>query len=392
MRRSILAVAAAVLACSSPALLTTAEAAPRLTVTSSAGEGAVAAPDGPTTLQVKGTGFQSLPNGFGGVYLMFGWVDDPGGGSWKPSRGGKSGANLLYVPDTEAKNNQGYQRFIAFPGSSTKDAANGGEVGADGRIALTMVIPGPQFTAQDRAGNTKQVDCLKVQCGLITIGAHGVVNASNESFTPISFGKSKGSADAPRAGASPSAPAQGAAVQGAAGSASAAPTGAGGSSAPAAPATVGLSQATVQAGRVLGFTGQGFNAGEQVVATVGSGLAGVGPLTAGRFGEVAGAITLPTDMRAGTHIITLTAAGSGKVAEATLSVMADPATVSEAAVEAQPASDAWKWATVAVAAVAALILVMIVASLVAAISRRGRAKRRGMVRVRRGGHGVGGGQ
>lgn len=396
MRRAVPILVVAVLACIAPVFDVTAQAAPRLSISSSAGSGAVASPDGPTTLQVSGSGFQSLPNAFGGIYMMFGWVDDPSGGSWKPSRGGKTGAELLYVPDTEAKDNQGYQRFIAFPGSSTKDAANGGEIASDGSIALSMVIPGPQFTAQDRSGNTKQVDCLTVQCGIITIGAHGVVNASNESFTPISFGKAQAAAAAsqPQKGQASGADASAAegtkrpSAQPSAAASSAAP----GAKAAEVPATLGLSQATVQAGRVLGFTGQGFDAGEQVVATVGAGLAGVGPLTAGRFGEVAGAITLPSDMRAGSHIITLSAAGSGKVAEATLSVLADPSSLSSEATQVDQASGIWKWATLAVALAAALVLVLIISSLVAAIARRGKGRRTGMVRVRRAGPGVGAAQ
>lgn len=354
-----------------------ASAAPRLTATSSLGSG-IASPTGATTFTVKGSGFQSLKGGFGGIYLMFGWVSDPGSGSWRPSQGGKTGVNLLYVPDSESKDNHGYQKFIAFPGSSTEDTANGGVISADGTISLELVVPGPRFTAQDRDGNRKEVDCLAVQCGIITIGAHGVVNASNESFTPISFG---GSAPQPssKADAGTGAPA---ATTDNAGQAAAAPV----ETAVAvsdAPASLGLSQTSIQAGRVLGFTGQGFAPGEQVVATVGAGLAGAGPMTAGRFGEVAGVIQLPADMRAGTHKVTLNAAGSGKVAEVTVAVMADPTVVSAAAEPVH--SEWWRWAAIAVGVVAVLLLVLIVSSLATAIARRRRARKQvgGTRRVRR---------
>lgn len=391
MRRLAAALALALAATASPLFDGPASAAPRLSISSSAGSGAVASPDGPTTLRITGKGFQSLANGFGGVYLMFGWVDDPTGGSWRPSRGGKTGSNLLYVPDSEAKDNQGHQRFIAFPGSSTKDAANGGEIAADGTISLSLVVPGPKFTAQDRSGKTTNVDCLQVQCGVITIGAHGVVNADNESFTPISFGKAKAatSAQSPEPRSTPAATAS-AAAQGAnqpaaqpsgTAPATAAPSAAA-SEAPVVPATLGLSQTTVQAGRVLGFTGQGFDAGEQVVATVGAGLAGVGPLTAGRFGEVAGALTLPADMRAGSHVVTLTAAGSGKTAEANLSVLADPASLTGDTAQVEPVSDAWRWASLAAGIAAALVLLLIVSSLITGILRR-KHRRAGQVRVKR---------
>ncbi|HMR49354.1 MAG TPA: hypothetical protein PKE40_07135 [Arachnia sp.] len=356
-----------------------AQAAPRVTATSSLGS-AIASPSGATTFSIKGSGFQSLKGGFGGIYLMFGWVSDPGGGSWRPSQGGKTGTDLLYVPDSESKDNRGYQKFVAFPGSSTEDTANGGVISADGTISLELVVPGPRFTAQDRDGNKKEVDCLSVQCGIITIGAHGVVNASNESFTPISFGAtssgSGGSSGTGTGGNAPAATTQSVDQAATATAESAVAVG-------DAPASLGLTQTSVQAGRVLGFTGQGFAPGEQVVATVGAGLAGAGPLTAGRFGEVAGAIQLPADMRAGTHKVILTAAGSGKRAETTVAVMADPTVVAGAAEPVH--SEWWRWAAIAVGVVAVLLLVLIVSSLATAIGRRRRARKRagGTTRSRR---------
>jgi hypothetical protein len=143
----------------------------------------VADPDYLTEVTATGTGFQSIPNGFGGIYVFFGWVD---GGSWAPSQGGSTGSDYRYVYDDEA-NPVGYQLFVSFPGSSTEYAANGGEVNADGTWSATMRIPGSSFESYDRDGNVTTVDCLQVTCGIITIGAHGVVNPSNESFTPISF-------------------------------------------------------------------------------------------------------------------------------------------------------------------------------------------------------------
>ena len=143
-------------------------------------------PDGPTTLDLTGSGFQSIQGGFGGIYVLFGWVSDPNGGSWKPSQGGKTGENYKYVPDDES-NPTGYDVFVAFPGSSTEAAANGGTIAADGTWHAKMTVPGAAFTSMDRAGNPSPVDCLSVQCGVITIGAHGVTNTSNETFTPVAF-------------------------------------------------------------------------------------------------------------------------------------------------------------------------------------------------------------
>ncbi|SDY82348.1 hypothetical protein [Herbiconiux ginsengi] len=143
----------------------------------------VADPDYLTDVTVTGSGFQSIPSGFGGIYVFFGWVD---GGAWAPSQGGATGSTYRYVYDDEA-NPVGYQVFVSFPGSSTEYAANGGEVSADGSWSASMKIPGASFESYDRNGDVTTVDCLAVQCGIITIGAHGVVNPSNESFTPISF-------------------------------------------------------------------------------------------------------------------------------------------------------------------------------------------------------------
>lgn len=142
--------------------------------------------EGESTLELSGTGFQSVQNGFGGIYVLFGWVDDPSGGGWRPSAGGATGTNYRYVYDDET-NPTGYQLFVTFPGSSTAYAANGGEIADNGSWKATIRIPGAKFTSYDRAQNEKQVDCTQVQCGIITIGAHGVTNANNESFTPVDF-------------------------------------------------------------------------------------------------------------------------------------------------------------------------------------------------------------
>jgi hypothetical protein len=145
---------------------------------------ATADPEFSTRLQLRGTGFQSVQNGFGGIYVFFGWVDQ----KWRPSQGGESGVDYVYVQDSEAKDNRGFQRFVSYPGDPTSYAANGGQLAADGSWSTTLIVPGPTFPARGRSGKVEQIDCRKVQCGIITIGGHGVVNANNETFTPVSFG------------------------------------------------------------------------------------------------------------------------------------------------------------------------------------------------------------
>ncbi|MFJ6540654.1 hypothetical protein ACIQMP_08400 [Streptomyces sp. NPDC091385] len=144
---------------------------------------ATADPEYATQLRLHGAGFQSVKNGFGGVYVLFGTVS----GTWRPSQGGTSGVDYVYVQDSETKDNHGYQRFVAFPGDPTAYAANGGTVRADGTWDATLVVPGAVFPAKGRDGAVRQIDCRKVRCGVITIGAHGVANPRNETFTPVDF-------------------------------------------------------------------------------------------------------------------------------------------------------------------------------------------------------------
>lgn len=322
--------------------------------------------DGQTALSVSGSGFQSIQGGFGGIYVLFGWVDDPTGGSWRPSNGGSTGLDYLYVPDTEAKDNQGYQRFVTFPGSGTAAAANGGEVAADGTWNLQMRVPGSTFEAIDRDGNVRTVDCREVTCGIITIGAHGVVNPSNETFTPVEFvsGSSSASTSDGQSDTAGEGDTAGKADEEASDQTAVA--------APSGPATIGLEQSTIIAGRVLTFTGTGFQPGEQVVAVLGAGETGAGPLIAGRFGEVGGALTLPGSLRTGTHVLQLVGAGSGQVAEATITVMADPAALTAAE---NAAGEGPSWPVLAVLIAAAVLLIVVISSLVTGIARRRRRRR-----------------
>ncbi|MDF2443542.1 MAG: hypothetical protein JWR01_1745, partial [Subtercola sp.] len=144
--------------------------------------GSTADPDYATSMTVSGSGFQSIQGGFGGIYVLFGWVDS----GWQPSTGGEVGRDYRYVPDSESKDNAGFQRFVAFPGSDTADAANA-VMDASGSWSTDFTVPGASFNSVDRTGAVSAVDCLKVQCGILTIGAHGVKNANNETFTPITF-------------------------------------------------------------------------------------------------------------------------------------------------------------------------------------------------------------
>ncbi|MFI8523867.1 hypothetical protein ACIGB8_05455 [Promicromonospora sukumoe] len=355
-----------------------------------------------TTVRVSGSGFQSVPKAFGGVYVFFGWVSDPSGGSWAPSRGGVSGDTYRYVPDAETAQNAGYQRFVAFPGSSTEAEANGGTVAANGTWSTNLVIPGARFEAAD--GGT--VDCTTVQCGIITIGAHGVRNANNETFTPVTFagagsGSGSGSGGGSGAGsAQDDAAGSGAGTSGGgSGSGSGSGDGAGSSDAGSdddatgrpVKASLGVDQATAVVGRVLSFGAQGLEPGEQVSVTLDDGLLAVGPLVAGNHGEIAGLLELPSDLRTGTHVLRLSGASSGTNIETEVTVTRDPAEVSaaEAAAEAAGAAgagganvgaganggDSWRPEEIAVGVAALLLLVVVLSSLVTALKRRADRRR-----------------
>ncbi len=285
-----------VLFCASVAITAPAYADARVSVTPAAVD-----PTYATTLTVSGRGFQSVEGGHGGIYVFFGTVRK----GWQPSRGGVTGEDYLYVPDSETRSNQGFQKFVAFPGSDTAGSANGGTLSASGAWSTTIVVPGATFQAYDRAGDVTTVDCRKVTCGVITVGAHGVVNAHNETFTPVRVARQAGpspsarptaaasaaSADAPRPPASSSAPQT---VGGAAPSVPGAPRAAG-------PATLEVDRAAAVAGHVLAFSATGLPAGRQVSVVFDDGAAAAGPFVAGTDGRLAGVVTLPADVAAGTH-------------------------------------------------------------------------------------------
>lgn len=185
--RAVVGVLAALTAAgTSLALAGPAAAESQVSITDDAGASVTEVVAG-SVVHVAGTGFQSVPGGAGGIYLTFGWVDDAAGGTWRPTAGGATGADYLYAPDVEGAENKGFQRYVAFPGSGTAAAANGGVIAEDGTWATDLTIPAEQFEALDRAGNPAPVDCAQVQCGFITVGAHGVKNANNETFTPVTF-------------------------------------------------------------------------------------------------------------------------------------------------------------------------------------------------------------
>ncbi|WP_134739533.1 hypothetical protein [Nocardioides sp. 503] len=275
-----------------------AQADGRVTVANESGDARID-PTYATTLTVRGSGFQSVRGGHGGIYVFFGTVK-PG---WRPSQGGATGADYFYVPDSESRANQGFQRFVAFPGSDTASSANGGTMSAGGGWSTSVVVPGAVFEAQDRSGGSRTVDCRTVTCGVITVGAHGVVNARNETFTPVSVGDLYADQPGDSPSATPSADAPSAPGASAPGAPAPAPTTTG--TAPRGPPALEVDRTAAQAGHVLAFTATGLPAGSQVSAVLDDGVAGAGPFLVGVDGAVGGVVTLPQDIEVGTHELRL---------------------------------------------------------------------------------------
>ncbi|MRJ75020.1 hypothetical protein GEV29_00560 [Aeromicrobium sp. SMF47] len=295
-----------------------------------------------TKITVTGSGFQSIRNAHGGVYVAFGTVS----GTWRPSQGGVTGKNYRYVPDSETRSNQGFLRYVAYPGSDTAASANGGTLKGGG-FSTTLTIPGPVFKTYDRDNKITTVDCRKVRCGVITFGAHGIKNANNETFTPVTFKKIITSDTAQQA------PAADEAAPGAVADEESAPEAA----AKGAPAKKGrpavrVDQRTAVQGRVLAFSGTGFTPGEQVLAILDDGAAAAGPIVVGARGDVAAVIQIPASAKAGTHTLRLSATTSGTEVERNFAIAPD---TSLAAATDEETTDWVPWAAAAAAAVILLL-------------------------------------
>ncbi|MGC7102919.1 hypothetical protein ACPZ19_50360 [Amycolatopsis lurida] len=295
-------------------------------------------PDYATVLTLRGTGFQSIPQGHGGIYVVFGWVSNPGGG-WQPSQGGSTGETYRYVQDSEAKDNNGFQRFVAFPGGDTATSANGGVVAADGTWSTQLVVPRARFKAVDRAGGVVDVDCTKVQCGVITIGAHGVVNTSNETFTPVNFVVPQQQQQAPP----PSSP----------------PTQVPPSSAAPTPAVKAM-RTELTAGETVEVQGSGFTAGEDIAVVLHSDPVTLPPVKADANGAFTYTAALPAQLPEGAHRLVFTGAQSTveSAAELTVRAAAPPIVVTtEASVPvAQEDGGGKGWIPIAVTAAVLLIV------------------------------------
>lgn len=127
--------------------------------------------DQKVTLTGKGYPVSNAGNVFGGVYILFGWVDK------MPSvEGATAVSDYVYADGQET-----YQWMVNYPGNTTEP--NAPVMDANGNWSAEFTVYGSKFTS----ANGVTVDCYQVQCGVFTIGAHGRVNAAAEVFTPVYF-------------------------------------------------------------------------------------------------------------------------------------------------------------------------------------------------------------
>jgi len=116
-------------------------------------------PQGTQTITVSGSGFDPVGNHGNGVYVVYGPIT--------PAPG--------YYMDASV--------YAAFKWVHPTGQASGAEapMAADGSFSTTLDIPS-SFATQ-----TGQVDCAAVACAVITFGAHGSQDRSQDTCTRVTF-------------------------------------------------------------------------------------------------------------------------------------------------------------------------------------------------------------
>lgn len=144
----------------------------------------------------------------GGVYVFFGWVAP--GGAWGPSHRG-NGTNGIFgytfsYPgegggEETREDDTGAIRFVSFSKHGESAAATDYHMDANGGWSTTITVRGAAYGFVNVMTNQGSVvDCTQVQCGIFTIGGHGVSSRQNEIFTPINFVDPSGSVAPPGSG------------------------------------------------------------------------------------------------------------------------------------------------------------------------------------------------
>ena len=189
---------------------------------------------GTTEITVTGRSYQAPLRDctkpvFGGIYVFFGWVKPGGqwGPSWKSSNStdGLFGYTFSYPGegggDDTRDDGTGTVRLVAFsPGGESGDATPF-HMDGSGNWQTTLTVRGSSYHFKNvRTDEEFTVDCLKVQCGVLTIGGHGITSRPNEQFTPINFTTGGGQVVVPPANPNPGVGGSGSAASGTGGSGS----------------------------------------------------------------------------------------------------------------------------------------------------------------------------
>jgi hypothetical protein len=138
---------------------------------------------------------------FGGIYVFFGWVQP--GGQWGPSwrsatsSAGQFGTTYTYSGEggggETRDDGSGTLRLVSFTAGGTSGDETPFHMDANGNWSTTLTVAGPVFSWKDLVtGASQTVDCRAVQCGIFTMGAHGIASRSNEQFVPLSFASGPG--------------------------------------------------------------------------------------------------------------------------------------------------------------------------------------------------------
>lgn len=165
------------------------------------------------TVTVTGANYLVPPhvcgsNVFGGIYLFFGWVKP--GGQWGPSAKTSDSANGLFGQTysypgegggAETRDDgTGAVRLISFTQGGESGDSTPFHMDGAGNWQSDLIVRGSKFNFTDvMTGKAASVDCMVVQCGVFTIGAHGKSSRTNEQFHPINFTNAQGVVVAPSA-------------------------------------------------------------------------------------------------------------------------------------------------------------------------------------------------
>jgi hypothetical protein len=171
-------------------------AAPSLTVDRTSLSAGVA-----STVTVTGSRYLTGPyqcgnNKFGGIYVLFGWVQPGGqwGPSWRSSTSAQGQFGTTYTYPGEGgggdtrDDGSGAVRLVSFTDGGLSGTETPFHMDPAGNWQTTINVRGALYQWTDIAsGRTSTVDCRAVQCGVFTVGAHGISSRTNEQFAPITF-------------------------------------------------------------------------------------------------------------------------------------------------------------------------------------------------------------